>query len=495
MRRLHEALFKTGGILVLGVFIYSGCSSPEERFAENIEQANVNLENGEVERAINVLEKLKSKYPNEPQILEALAFAFVQAKEYFTGAFYFNQLAQSFPSKTDYYLYAAQAWISAGDSDSAIRDYEAYLLDNRTDWNTWQKIGDLYLETRQNSKAIHAFSNSSQLRFNPKLELKASSLALQTGNLRQAEEGFSRLLMVEEEEIARQAHLKLVTIKHKRRQWEEVEKLMVEIENRFPEATESPELKQVNADIMTYQKAIEQEQKVKLEEDDRRKRLIEQQRARAEQLARARLAAAAEAENKPEEPEEVPPSELAIVEEEVIKNEEAPESPAQSLPTPPVSPEPPLEKSPFEKALEAARQIASTSSENAISRYWDAINLGDSSGVAFFELSRVYYNRTQFKEAEMTALEALRRAPASNRFLLSYLQIIRKTKPKPEIVGEIRKFLNKYPQNADLVLLLARIYAEPGGDTVAARGLYNLFFEMAPNHPEVDRARYEVRGI
>ena len=465
----------------------AGCSSPEERFAEKIEQANVNLENGEIQKAINLLEKLKNENPNQPQVLETLAFAFIKAEEYFTGAFYFNQLAQNFPTNSDYYLYAAQAWIKAGDPESAIRDYETYLLDNRTDWNTWQKIGELYLQTNQTSNAIHAFSNSSQIRFNPQLDLTASQLAYDTGNLRQAEEGFERLLLVEDDSISRQAHIRLVNVKHKRRQWEEVEKLMGEIEKRYPGTETSPDLKAVKADFDTYRQAKEEEEKGIKEEENRRKRLIEEQRERAEQLARARLEAAKKA-ALPPEPEEVPPSDLAIAEPDDAQ-------PGATQPSAPPILEPLVEKSPFEKALESARQIASTNSESAVASYWNAINLGDTSGAAFFELSRVYYNRAQYKEAEMTSLEALRRGPAVNRYLLSYLQIIRKTKPKPDVVREVRKYRAQYPQNADLVLILARIYAEPGGDNIAARGLYNLFFELAPNHPEIDRARYEARGI
>jgi predicted Zn-dependent protease len=95
----------------------------------------------------------------------------------------------------------------------------------------------------------------------------------------------------------------------------------------------------------------------------------------------------------------------------------------------------------------------------------------------------------------MTSLEALRKVPDSSRYLLTYLQIIRKTKAKPDVVAEIRKYRGQYPKNADLVLLLARIYAEPDGDSDAARRLYDLFFQMAPNHPDMDRARYEARGI
>lgn len=475
------------GIILIGLLFLVGCSSPEERFAEKIQQANVNLEKGDVQKAIKLLEKLKAEYPDQPQVLENLAFAFVKAEEYFTGAFYFNQLAHNFPENSNFYLYSAQAWVNAGDVDSAIRDYETYLLDNKTDWNTWKKIGDLYLQSDQKSKAIHAYSQSSQIRFNPQLDLKGALLANESGNLRQAEDGFERLLMVEDSAIAKQAHIGLLQIKHKRRQWDEVEKLMTEIEERFPLALSLPEVEKVKTDYETFNQAkIAEIQKIK-EEEDRRNRMIEQQRERAEQLAAARLAQLSQSENPHQE--EILPS--ALAREEAVE----PEPIQKEISPPPPVVEKPKKKSSFDLALESARQVGSTNSETTVARYWDAINAGDETGIAFHELSRVYYSRGEFGEAEMTALEALRRNSNSNRYLLTYLNIIRKTKPKPEVVKEIRKYRQLFPQNADLVLLLARIYAEPGGDATAARGLYEQFFKIAPNHPETDRARYEVRGL
>lgn len=480
-----------GGILLVGCFLLVGCSSPEERFAEKIELANVNLENSEVRKAISILEQLEQDYPNRPQVLENLAFAFIKAEEYFEGAFYFNQLAQRFPENADYYLYAAQAWLNAGDLESAIKDYEIYLLENQDDWNTWQKIGDLYLETNQTSKAIHAYSNSSEIKFNPELDLKAALLANKSGNLRQAEEGYERLLVAEEDNIAKQAHIGLIQIKHKRRQWEEVERLMKTVEKRFPEALDSPEITQTSADYKKFKSANEEEESKIKEEEERRKRLVDQQRQRAEELLAARRAALQPTPTQEEafvqDDLVIPPSQLAI--DGVVTTAE----PEVASP-PPVTVAPAF-SSGFQVALNNARKTASLNSQTAVARYWDAINIGDETGIAFYELSRLYYNRSEFSEAEMTSLEALRRDQSNNRYLMTYLTVIKKTKAKPDVVAEIRKYRNLYPKNADLILLLARTYAEPGGDPVAARSLYDLFFQTAPNHPETDRARYEVRGL
>lgn len=486
-------MVKMGGLLLLGLLLLTGCSSRETRFAEKMEQANENLENGEVLKAIKMLEQLKTQYPGHPQILELLAFSFVEAKDFYTGAFYFNQLAKTYPENIDYYLYSAQAWVNAGDTEAAIQDYEAYLLENQSDWNTWEKIGDLYLETGQKSKAIHAYSNSSRIKPDSELDLKAALLANEIGNLRQAETGYERLLTAKDPKIAKEAHAGLIQIKHKRRQWEEVEKLVTSIEKRFPDLLDSPDIQAVQKDYATFNKAkIEEAQRIK-EEEERRQRVLDQERQRAERLAAARRAATLQSQEESQPREEVPPSNLVGDVEEPGETE-PPEEKTEDTPNPPQPPET-KPSTPFQLALAEARRIASTHSDEAVAKYWDAINAGDDSGVAFYELARLYYHRRQYSEAEMTSLEALRRNPRDNRFLLTYLQIIRKTKAKPDVVEEIRKYRRIYPRNPDLVLLLARIYAEPDGDAVSARSLYNKFFEMAPNHPEFEQAKYEARGI
>lgn len=108
-------------LITIGLLFFAGCSSREERFAEKLRQANVNLEKGNIDQAISLLEELKLEQPGHPEILESLAFAFVENKDYFTAAFYFSELADSTPERSDYRLFSAKSWTDAGDPSSAIR--------------------------------------------------------------------------------------------------------------------------------------------------------------------------------------------------------------------------------------------------------------------------------------------------------------------------------------------------------------------------------------
>ena len=454
--------------------------------ALQLNQAKENLDHGSAGQAIKILEELKISYPNHPEILENLAFAFTAADEFHTAAFYFSQLAEINPDKIEFYKFSAQSWEKAGDLAAAIAQFEAYLLRNPRDWETWRKLADLYLATRQTSNAIHAYANSSQLRFDPELSLKAALLANSTGNLRDAEEGFYSLLLVADPTVARRAHLGLLVIKQKRRQWEAVEGLLKMLDERFPGAVEAEGLSRVRRDLEVWKQARLQEQKRLEEEKERRRLLIEKQRERALQLAAIREAE----ERKAAEVAEEMAAEVVEEAAEDAASEQAPEQEAQPLPT--VAQEKP---SPEQQAIEKARLVLVSNPSQAVAQLWDVINQGMDSAEAFGELSLAYYQLGQFTASEMTALEAMRRHPDNKRFLLGYLKTLQRNKTLSEVIGEIRKYRTRYPQNADLLLMLARTCAKPGGEPSAARSYYMQFFQMAPNHPEIDRARREAGEI
>ncbi len=463
--------------------------------AHQLNLANKNLDHGSPEQAIKILEELKIYHPHHPEILENLAFAFTAAEEFQTAAFYFSQLAEKYPKKIEYYKFSAQSWEKAGDLNSAIKLFEAYLLRDPRDWMAWRNLADLYLNTRQTSKAIRAYANSSQLRFDPELSLKAALLANSTGNLRDAEKGFFSLLQVADPVVAKRAHLGLLVIKHKRRQWDAVEGLLEMLDKNFPGAVEAEGLSRVQRDLEIWKQAFLREQKRKKEAEERHKLLMEKQRERALQLAAIREAAKRKAEEAAVAEEAEAAAEGAAMEEVAAVGEEA--APGQDIEEepPPLPEKPPEEPSPEQQALEKARMILASNPTQAVAQIWGIINRGMDSAEAFRELSLAYSHLGQFTASEMTALEALRRQPGNNRLLLGYLKTLQRNKSVSQVIGEIRKYRSKYPQNPDLLLMLARTCARPGGEPSAARNYYRQFISMAPNHPEIDRARREASEI
>jgi len=501
----HKFKARSGWLLVIGFLFLAACSSPEEKFAEKLMQANVNLEEGSLEKAIDIYNSLQSEHPNHPTVLEGLAIAYSKKQDYITSAFYFSELAEKYPENSEYLLYSAEAFLKGKDRSSAIDSYEHYLLAFPNDWRTWRSLGNIYLQAGQTGNAIHAYQESHKINPQPDLALQAAALANTTGNLRQAEEAFASLLQSQDQRVAKKAHLGYLEIKYKRRQWEEVDKMIAETERRFPGAIDNSALSDVKTAYADWKKAQEEESQAKQEEQDRQKRLLEELNARKRQLELARKQAeerraAQAAANKPaaESPSDPPKStplvatdtptaptpQLHDLEEEYPEKQPA-ETPITQSPS----------NTPFQEALEAARQFRANDPEAAINKLWEAVNLGDSSGIAFYELAQTYKITAQYTEAEVAALEALRRDKANIRYILLYLDILENTQSPARQVREINRFRTLLPDNPDLILRLARLYAKPGGDRSAARGFYELFLRMAPGHPEADKAQYEMRRL
>ena len=497
--------------------IIAGCSAPKDEFEINLTQAKQFLDHGEVKQAIKILEELKINHPNHPEIVENLAFAFTVTEEFHTAAFYFAQLAEKFPDKIEYFKLSAQSWEKAGDVTSAIALYEAYILRNPGDWLTWRNVADLYLASRQTSKAIRAYATSSDLKFDPQLGLKAALLANSTGNYREAEEEFFSLLLVADPDVAQRAHLGLLEIKHKRQQWEAVEGLIQLLDVNFPGAIEAEGLSRIRRDLNAWKQARLMEKKRQEEEEKRRKLLEEQQRERALQLAaireEAQRKAEAEAEAKAEaEADSILDSEQDPTQGSVAETTEASDqvsstedSAHESAPAPTqeaslesaqddgqdaeARPETPSQE---EQAFANARLEVTSNPSQAVTMLWEVINRGMDTADVFAVLSQAYFNLGEYNASEMTSLEALRRQPDNNQLLFGYLNVLQRNKSIAETIREMRKFYNQFPQNADLLLLLARTCAKPGGDPFAARNYYQQFILLAPNHPEIDNARREA---
>ncbi len=486
-------------LLVIGLLLFASCSSKEERFAEKLKQANVNLENGETAQAIKILEDLKTEYPSNPEIMEGLAFAFVNNNDFYTAAFYFSQLADSSPLRSDYRLFAAKSWADAGDPDSAIKEYETYLLENDSDWNAWKLIGDLYREKKEYGNAVHAYSKSNLIRFDPQLALKTAILANDNGNIRKAEEGFLSLVNNSESTISSKAYAGLLEVKHKRKQWPEVGKLIETINEKFPILIESSALNYILADYKLWfdQQA---EQVLKRHQDEAlKKRLAARQEERARLMEAARLANDKKKQDGDTavQPKLETQKEITSTVEPTALFEETSESEPTDTIDPKSIPDEQLllHDDPIRLAVEEADTLFKTNSEAGIAKYWEMVNAGDESGLAFYKLSKAYYETDQFDQAEMTALEALRRKPTDSLFIASYFNAIQKSKTRSQVFRELQTYRNKLPDNANLVLLQARMYSQPGGDPLAAHGFYDLFLRMAPNHPEAPQALKEAAEL
>jgi tetratricopeptide (TPR) repeat protein len=121
--------------------------------------------------------------------------------------------------------------------------------------------------------------------------------------------------------------------------------------------------------------------------------------------------------------------------------------------------------------------------KNAIALYWQALGRANNQADIWNSLSRVYLIDGQTKNAETTALEAMRLAPGEIAYTLDYLRVIQRTKKPNDFLAELESAYDRFPRSPEIALSLARGYERITGNNSAALTLYQRFIELAPNHP------------
>ncbi|CAA6677064.1 MULTISPECIES: lipopolysaccharide assembly protein LapB [unclassified Lentimonas] len=134
--------------------------------------------------------------------------------------------------------------------------------------------------------------------------------------------------------------------------------------------------------------------------------------------------------------------------------------------------------------------------KQAIQLYWQALGRANNRADIWNMLSRAYRFDGQTKNAETTALEATRLAPAEIDYTLDYLRVIQRTKKPEDFLAELQTAYDRFPRSPEITLSLARGYERIDGNNSTAIILYERFIQLAPNHslrPEAEAALSRLR--
>ncbi len=119
----------------------------------------------------------------------------------------------------------------------------------------------------------------------------------------------------------------------------------------------------------------------------------------------------------------------------------------------------------------------------AISDYWQILGSANNRADIWNLLSRAYLIDGQPKNAETTALEAIRLAPEEIAYTLDYLRVAQRSKEPADFLAELETAYDRFPRSPEITLSLARAYERISQNNTAARTLYSRFIEIAPGHP------------
>lgn len=162
---MKKSLFLVFILSSITVFGLGGCSKNKKAvpavevdpIASGIEMAQTLVQEGDPVNGIKTLEELNQRYPNQAEILEALAFAHTNQNNHLEAAFYFESIAKLDSAQANLFLQAAQSYEEEKEYDSAMRCYNLYLEAHPANGKAWKDYAKVLVKKQEFDHALEAY--------------------------------------------------------------------------------------------------------------------------------------------------------------------------------------------------------------------------------------------------------------------------------------------------------------------------------------------------
>lgn len=457
------------GMLCLAVLTLAAACAPRARTPEQqLAHAEAALARGDTAAAILALDTLAASHPQRVDILEALGFAQSGAGNHVAAAFAFVQAAEAAPSRPDYRLYAAGAFLATGDQGAAVQQYRHYLKAAPDNTAIWTSLAELEQERGNRGGALEAWLAAERRDRQPRHQLAIGRLYLAANNLPQAQEWFARAHAGPAASRA-DALLGLLETALRASRTADAEQLLGELDAIHPDHLDQSHLAPARAQLAAW-------------------------RARQDELAATAAAldraAAAPAPTPAEPPAGEPATPAAAAAPHAAEpGEKDLEAAAGDAAPPPPPPEPDLVQQ-AHAAASAGQWLAATD------LYRQALVADPSAAATWLAFSEAAFQAGQSDWARAAANEARRQAPGNPRPAWQFLRVTRDLLPPSEWLREAHAAYREHAQDPDIILTLARGYLQIDNNRRHAGILFQRFLDLAPaDHPERAQVGEELRAL
>lgn len=501
------------GFLLL---FFASCSSPEEKLANGLAEATVLLTENppQVEKAFAILEELNQSFPDNPEVIEKLAFAHSQNNDPTTAAFFYEEAARLDPERADLFLFAATIYEKNQEYASAIPLYEEYLDIMPNDLVSRQKLAELYAQTNALESSLKNWLEYFDRVGDDYTGMDAyqtGQLFQKLGNIPQAQNWYKRAL--EKDDSAAQPSLEgLLQISLEEKNWDNVKTIIGHVKQYYPQFSQGEVFKKGQS---AWQSVEDLKKEMKKQES-----LPKQIAAAAETVVSEPPSApvtntpVVTPKPKPAKPEpkqqetvlvdsssNVETQPTAVVTQKPYTNLDesgeilpiATEDPtAETEPLGEIveiSDEPPVT---VEEVSPAQQALATRDYQQAITLYWKEIGQGKTSAQNWYGLAQSYELVGQMQQAEIALLESTRQAPEDVFYALEYLRVVYQTRTLREAFSSIERVLTRFPDHPDVLLSVARAYETIGNNPREANYYYNRFLKVAPDHAEAAKVKEKL---
>ena len=495
MQLAWKQLWSLGFILFL---LFSGCGERERPVEELVMQAETLMDAGQIESAILILERCLERAPERVDVMETLAFAYSADGDPALASITFARIAEIVPDRPEYFLYAAESLMEAGDAKGAVDQYDKYLTIQPLDRAVWVALADLHVSGGRMNEGLEALLAAEQLESRAAQRIQIGELYLRKNNLAQAQAWFGRSLG-NSSGLRDEALLGLLETAVRAKQFSDAESILKQLDAEFPGRLDQTDFSSIRDQLLVWRERQDAAREAAAAlEQNRLQAAAEAATADTddpEPLETAEELAADTPEESPE-PEDGTPEEVADPAMESVavdSGETDPGSPPDTVEMVMNTLSPEAKASDLLGLARAKRALGETL--EAIRYYKQSLVQNDAQPLAWAELSEVYLESGNDRWAQATASEAMRRDPENPKLVLQYLRAAQRTMRADRLLQEMENAYRKFPDQPEIMLVLARAYAEEGV-TRNARMLFNKFLEVAPStHPLRSQVESELAGL
>ncbi|MBT4757249.1 MAG: hypothetical protein HOO08_02530 [Opitutae bacterium] len=535
-------------LIPLTLAIFAGCSGPEEKRANSLNQAAQQRAAGDEAAALITLETLAQAYPNDPEILQEIGGVHHELGNPPEAAFYLSAAQALAPSDIEllYQTYRAQENANQFAAAYDLLEALAAVEPGAINAGLWLRLGEFRARAKQTQPALDAYLKG----VDPENSTPSAETAVAIGTLfkqldnRAQAEVWLNIAANSDDPNALPALFGLLDIHLRNKNWAAAETAITQLDKQFPGAVDASEWAKTRGEIERWRSAqvAMQEELAKAAKEAAAKPVTETSAVaatdltiidaaeatsekaqiildiqRAEAMAttpalevelNSNAAAITFDPNIPIEPAEpalsydqqsdgastnglVGTSDLS---ESIARDVDVNSGVAARETVPTIRPT--LTPRSLEQLLADAESASIEHDyKQAIQLYWQALGRANARADIWNQLSLAYRLDGQAKNAETTALEATRLAPQTIDYTLDYLRVIQRTKKPEDFLAELETTYDRFPSSPEIALSLARGYERINGNNSSAIVLYERFIQLAPNHPLRKEAEASINRL
>ena len=464
----------------------AGCASREERIQTIQKEANDALFENKGAEAVSILRRGLEKYADSNEIRIALSRALQNDGETEEAVQLLEAAVEQEPANDQLWVKIGELRAQLGQSEAAIRAFESYLKNHGNDFLAWKAVALEYEKLGMLTQAIKAAARWNELTPSSQPALKLGQLYLASRNVPQARSWFSQAAAYADQHAPKEALAELIRLETSLKQLQQASVWLQDYAQRYPEAQSDPrvveaknvidnwirareEISRAAADLEAERRALEDERLV-----DERARAEAERKALDDELA-ANAIPPTQQTPPPSEPAEERPPETLFSEEE----SESVAAPSES---------PPTDLNRREQAIAA---IESQDYDQAISLLWTLLGENADDPEIWHQLSRAYFAKENWFDAEATILEARRRAPRSEPIANQYLKTIAQTQSAAQALEESKALRRLFPRSPSIALTHAQTLRSSNASRSLVAAAYRDFLALAnrsdPGFQEANR--------